>query len=75
MREQRADGSWGWSDAALAYLGLGRAGCEPVFAELEDQWRLLADKALAWLAGQGVTPPAGSPSLEDRMAVRLLSVG
>lgn len=41
------------------------------FAALEDQWRLLADKALAWLAGQGVTPPAGSKSLEGWLATRL----
>jgi hypothetical protein len=101
VRTQRADGSWAWNEEVLAYLGLGRADCEPVFAdlgldataadlvgptllalgilardfaELEDQWRLLADKALAWLAAQGVTSPRAPHSLDAWMADRLLTV-
>ena len=97
-REQRADGSWGWDDEVLAYLGLGRAECEPIFVdlgldaaaadlvgptllalgilsrdlrELEDQWRPLADKALEWLAGQGVTAPRAPYALDEWMAVWL----
>jgi len=34
------------------------------FAGHEDEWRALADKALAWLAAEGVAAPAGAPSLE-----------
>jgi Ca-activated chloride channel family protein len=101
VRTQRADGSWAWSDAVLAYLGLGRVDCEPLFAdlgleavvadlvgptllalgilacdfaELEDQWRPLADKALDWLAGQGVTAPRAPHSLDAWMAAWLHSV-
>jgi hypothetical protein len=100
-REQRADGSWGWNDEVLVYLGLGRAECEPIFVdlgldaaaadlvgptllalgilsrdlrELEDQWRPLADKALEWLAGQGVTAPRAPYALDEWMAVWLLTV-
>jgi len=101
VRTQRADGSWAWNDEVLAYLGLERADCEPVFAdlgleaatadlvgptllalgilardfaELEEQWRPLADKALEWLVGQGVTAPRAPHPLDAWMAAWLLTV-
>jgi len=101
VRTQRADGSWAWSDEVLAHLGLERADCEPMFAdlgleaasadlvgptllalgilwrdfaELAEQWRPLADKALEWLAAQGVTAPRAPLSLDAWMAAWLLTV-
>ena len=44
------------------------------FEELEDQWRPLADKALEWLARQGVTAPRAPHALDEWMAVWLLIV-
>jgi Ca-activated chloride channel family protein len=41
------------------------------YAGREDEWRLLADKALAWLAAHGVCAPPGSESLEEWLAQRL----
>ena len=35
------------------------------FGDNEPEWRTLADKALAWLAAEGVAAPAGAASLED----------
>ena len=98
VRTQRADGSWAWCEEVLEYLGLERADCQPIFAdlgldaaaadlvgptllalgilardfaELEEQWRPLADKALEWLAAQGVTARRAPQSLDAWMAARL----
>lgn len=41
------------------------------FADLEEDWRPMADKALAWLARHGVKAPKGGISLERWVARRL----
>ncbi|MEZ5126812.1 MAG: VIT and VWA domain-containing protein [Thermoleophilia bacterium] len=50
----------------LLVLGLLRRD----FAAREAEWRLLADKAVLWLAGRGVRAPAGEAP-EDLVAARL----
>lgn len=42
------------------------------YAGQEDEWRALADKALAWLAERRVTSPEAGVSLEEWIARRLV---
>ncbi len=51
----------------LLVLGLLRRD----FAGREGEWRLLADKALAWLGGRGVAPLVEGRPLEEWLAARL----